>query len=150
MGMDKISKELLVMLRNNSRFSFVELNKQSGIAQSTLFERLKKMGCLVPRTYSLLYWENIGFPIHLVAVIKTNSMQRQQVRKFLESNRAVNNAYRVTNNADFFIDAYFSSLRETEQFLDELNKQGVSKIKQFLISESLREQYFLTDKNHFS
>ena len=145
--MDKTNKQLLIQLRKNGRAKLSVIHRATKIPVTTVFERLKKFTSEYVDKYAvLLDWQKAGFGIRVVGVVKANN-HKTKVQDFLLENKNINSLSRINNNFNFLFEAIFSTIKELEDFNEELCSIK-AKTKIFFIVETIREEFLFTKKEH--
>jgi len=140
--------EILRHLRINARHSFMEISRQNGTAQSTVYDRARSSGRLIKRHTALLNFEKLGLSSHIHLAIKIARQRRGELQEYLMQYPYVNSLYRVSEY-DFLAECVFRNLSAAETFVDSLEQDfDCNVIKLNTISELKKEQ-FLTKRDHF-
>ncbi|MFH1181941.1 MAG: Lrp/AsnC family transcriptional regulator [Candidatus Woesearchaeota archaeon] len=142
--MDKTEKKLLLCLRRNGRISLSEISRKTGIPTTTVFERMKTFN--YTRNVTLLDFEKMGFGIRVFLAIKAGD--KEALQEFLTSNQNINSLCRINNGFDFFCEAVFRSIRDSELFNDTLQILK-ARARTFFIAEELRKEHLFTKREHF-
>ena len=149
---DKKRAELLLLceLRRNGRRSITSISRALGMPVSTVHDRIKNnIGSNVKRFTCVLDYEKLGFGYRFQAALRVKNMDVEKVKSYLLKQQNVNSVYRINNGFNFLIDAVFSDLRESEDFLDKLDRDfRIAGKKVFYILEELSTERFLTDQVH--
>lgn len=138
---------LIAHLRQNGRKKLTQLSKATGMAVSTIYDRMAFLNsCIIQRYLCLVDFVKLGFPIRATVVLKSNKPQREQLQKYLLRHPAVNNVKKINNSYDFLIEVLFSDLKPFEEFLLRLqDDHGVNKLEVFHLIEELKQEAFLSE-----
>jgi DNA-binding Lrp family transcriptional regulator len=115
---------ILQHLRANARTSLTSISKRTGIPVSTIFDRIRNYQDQVVRRFTaLLDFEKLGYPVRVNIFLKVDPQQRDGVRSHLLLHDSVNNLYRINNGYDYAAECLFTSIKEVEEFVEELESQ---------------------------
>lgn len=144
----KITKKdlsLLRCLRENSRMSLTEMSRKTGIAISTLHDRLRlqKNNIHVKHT-TLVDFDKLGFPTRAQIFLKAPLESRLRLQDYLAIHSQVNNVFKSNNKYDFIIEGVFSEVSELDFFLEDLERRfsGLSYDSHLIVKDVLREGFF--------
>ncbi len=139
--------QVLLALRQDARRSLTMISRQTHIPISTIFERLKQLNkTIIRKNAALVDFGKLGFQGHANVLLKIEPEQRKACGSFLAKHQNVNSAYKVNNGFDYLIDVIFPTLKDVEDFLEELElHHGVkSSATHYVVDEIVRES-FLSD-----
>lgn len=141
-------KDLLILsnIRLNSRIALTKLNKLTKIPISTLSDNLKNYDKFIIKRYTtLIDFEMIGYNSKTLIILKSAIETRLLVKDYLSLHDNVNNFYITNSGYDFLIETIFRNQRETQLFLEDLEKNfKIEEIKTFNIIEDVHREKFLT------
>lgn len=142
-------KDILIItcLRNNSRETLTNMSKKTKIPISTIYERLKTQESgIIKKHTTLLDFYNLGFMTWVIAVVKSEREQRQELSDYLLRHPKVNSLFKINNGYDFLFEAVFRHIKDLEDFLDALETKFNIKEKQiFYLINELKRETFLSD-----
>jgi len=145
-------KDLLLIskLRENSRIKLTSLSKETSVPISTIFDRLKDFDKKEIQKFSCLVdFSKLGFPIKTKILIKINSHERDKLEKHLNCNHKVNSLFKINNGYNFLIEGIFKSLKESENFIEKLEKEYViENIQSFYVLDEIKRETFNVSNNH--
>ncbi len=118
----KSEKELITLLRNNSRETLSELSKKLATPISTLHDRIKALKQKNVRLITLANWRELHMPIQAWIFIKTK--KREETQKKLTNSTYVNTLFSIHNGADFACECIFPGFKEYHEYVEELEQQG--------------------------
>jgi DNA-binding Lrp family transcriptional regulator len=135
---------LLSFLRDNSREKLTTISRKTGIPISTIFDRLKDFNKKEIRKFSCIVdFSKLGFPIKTKILIKVNSHEREELEKYLNRNEKVNSLFKINNGYNFLIEGIFKSLKESENFVEKLEKRYViENIQSFYVLNEIKRESF--------
>ncbi len=141
--MEQNEEVLLTYLRKDGRMPLTQLSKESGVAISTLHDRLRKTQCLIKVT-ALLDFTKLGYFTKAHIFLKAHKLYRDQLFSYLMEHYHVNNLYKINNGYDFLLECVFKDLSELEDFLQELDDHYKVKapIVHYIISDLKREAFY--------
>ena len=143
-------KELLILtkLRENSRKSLASISRETGIPISTVFEKVNDLGEEIISKYSpLLDFSKIGFGLKVNFLLKSVK-KKDELKKFLIENKNVNSVLRINREFDFFVECFFSSMKEIEEFKESIKNFKIQDKREFFIIEEIKKEEFFTKPEH--
>lgn len=145
MELKRSDKLILKELRKNSREKLTKIAKRTGVALSTVFDRvniLKKE--LQLRNTTLMEFGKLNYGVKAHIVVGVEKTERILLRRYLTENKKTNNLYKINNGFDFLVELIFFDIKEYEDFLEEL--KGAFKITKFethiIVKDIIRERFF--------
>ena len=138
---------ILSQLRQNARMKLTEMSRKTSIPVSTLFDKIRSYqdNGLVDKHAALVKFEKLGYQRVLIT-FACRKGNRVKLLEFLERHKSLNSLYKINNGWDFMAEMLFSSVKEVEEFLDELDdKVKVKKKRVFYIVNDLKKEKFLTN-----
>ena len=140
-------KDLLLIskLRENSRIKLTSLSKETSVPISTIFDRLKDFDKKEIQKFSCLVdFSKLGFPIKTKILIKINSHERDKLENHLNCNHKVNSLFKINNGYNFLIEGIFKSLKESENFIEKLEKEyNIENIQSFYVLDEIKRESFI-------
>jgi DNA-binding Lrp family transcriptional regulator len=145
-------KDLLLIskLRENSRLKLTKLSKETNVPISTIFDRLKDFDKKEIQKFSCLVdFSRLGFPIKTKIMIKVNPQEREKLEKHLNYNERINSLFKINNGYNYLIEGIFKSLKESESFIEKLEKDYlIENIQSFYVLEEIKRETFNVFENH--
>lgn len=141
-------EKILYHIRRNARTNLTTISRKTGIPVSTIFDRLRSHeGRLITKFTALLNFAELGYPVHVTVLIKVSPGQRTQMKHYLLAHPSVNDLYRINNGYDFQVTCVFRSVKESEDFMDELELKFHISARQVFheIDVLAREKMFADD-----
>jgi DNA-binding Lrp family transcriptional regulator len=142
-------KELVIVasLRKNARVKLTELSRSTGLAVSTLFDRVHKLRDLgVTRLSALLDFPRLGFGTCATMLFKVVGGKRDKLKGYLLGSVHVNSLARINNGYDFMAECVFRNMRELEEFCEKLERDyGLRGKEVHFVIEELKREGFLSD-----
>jgi DNA-binding Lrp family transcriptional regulator len=101
----------------------------------------------VKRYTVLLDYERLGYPIKAHTLIKVDKDSKIRLIAELVKSRHVDNVFRTNNMYDLIIDAYFTSLNESEEFFEKLdNDYRIKRKETHYILNEFKCNGFMTNR----
>ena len=122
--MDETDEKILAKLVENSRMPISKISAQTGIPDSTVSNRLKKLekSNIIDKYTTILNPEELGINVAAIIIIQTETEKHENVEKELPKLTEVSQVYSVSGEYDILIKLWAHSL-------DELNDIINSKIR---------------------
>jgi len=144
--MNTKDQHIIALLRSNGRIPLTKLSRESGIAVSTIFDRLRMhYPRYVKRFTALLDFEALGYKAHAHVLFKSGS-SRTALLRYLSGHPNINMLYRINNGWDVLAELIFPDMKQLEQFIDTLEQRFTITERHiaYLLQEISRE-HFLSD-----
>jgi len=140
-------RQIISLLRQDSRKRLTELSRKTGVPVSTLFTKLNKYhGTYISKFTCLLNHDKLGYSIMVKVLLRVNKTDKQKVCNFLKNTPNINSIYKLTNGYDYFVQGYFKGLLQLERFIEELEtRHKILKTQVFYVVDKVKEEGFLTD-----
>ena len=137
---------ILQYMRENARTNLTTISRKTGIPVSTIFDRLRAQdGGLIKKFTTMLDFAKLGYPVRAKIFLRVTPQTRNKLRGYLNVHPRVNNLWRVNNGFDFATDCVFKSIREAEEFIEELElKHEILDKYVFHIIEDIATEKVLT------
>ena len=135
---------IIKCLRNNSRSQLKEISESTGLPLTSVFDRIKKINPIIIKNTSLLNFNQIYFPITLIYGLKIQNVDNNGIIDFLSYNKNVNNIYRSSGVFNLIVEALFTSLKDANDFSEDLKKYDLIKMNEFQIIEEIKKEEFFT------
>jgi Lrp/AsnC family transcriptional regulator for asnA, asnC and gidA len=126
--LDEIDKEILKVLQKNSRTPLREISKQVGLAESTVYERIKKLKerGIIKKFTIILDPESLGFHLLAFILIKAKAGKYSDVAEKLIAYPEIVEIYETTGDYDMILKIRTRSSEELNDFLDRIGEiEGV-------------------------
>jgi DNA-binding Lrp family transcriptional regulator len=141
---DKKDLKIISALRHNGRENITNISKRTGIPVTTIYDRIKN-NKLIQKFTVLIDLTLLGYSTRATILVKTTG-DKNTLKQHLLKSININNLYRINNGHDFMFDALFHTMKELEDFINELeNKYFVIKHETHYIIEELCREKFLSD-----
>lgn len=144
--LDDIDRQLLALLQDNDRLPLVELGKATGIAASTLNDRIKRLQRqgLISGFHARLSPEALGLNLLAFVLVSWSSPSVEPV--FLERVKAspdVTECHHITGRWNYLLKVRVGTTRDLERFLAEVVKavDGVERTETLIVLSSAKETW---------
>ncbi|MBT3406606.1 Lrp/AsnC family transcriptional regulator [Candidatus Woesearchaeota archaeon] len=144
-------KELLIMshLRENSRKNLTKISKETKIAVSTIFDKIKKYeGGIIKKHTCILDFTKLGFDVRVKMILKCPRPNRDEIQEFLVRHPRVNSVYKINNGYDFLIEGIFRHMKDLSEFTEKLDGYKVKDRHEYFVLEDLKIESFLSDPSY--
>lgn len=143
--LDKINRQILNILQENSSITNAELAERLGIPATTVFDRVKKLDQkgVITKRVAILNPELIGKETMAIVQLSLNSHSGKNVKKFWKAIKdlpEVLECYHVAGENDFILKVMAENIRDYENFLlDKLTSiENIGKIKTSFVMSTLK------------
>ncbi|WP_054840972.1 Lrp/AsnC family transcriptional regulator [Thermococcus peptonophilus] len=128
-GLDEVDKKILMILQKNSRTPPLrEISKEVGLAESTIYERIKKLKekGIIKKFTVILDPNALGFNILAFILIKAKAGMYGHVADQLKKYPEICEVYETTGDYDMIVKIRTRSSSELNEFLDKMGSiEGV-------------------------
>jgi DNA-binding Lrp family transcriptional regulator len=147
--MNKTEKALLTHLRYNARETLTSISRKTRIPISTLYDKLKAYETTtILKHATLIDFAKLGYNCRANIFLRTGRDVRERLCKYLKSHPSINNLFKVNNGFDFLAEGVFESVRQMEDFLEELEQEFLLEDKKaHYIIEDIKREGFLAKEN---
>lgn len=123
-NIDKTDKEILLILKENSRISYKEIAETIKMSLPSTRERILKL----EESGYIKKYTIIGKTKKIIAYILVQTIKCIDFEKILSNNENVIEIYRITGDYNYLIKTHFDSLEDIKNFQESLIKYGNSKL----------------------
>ncbi|ASJ05941.1 Lrp/AsnC family transcriptional regulator [Thermococcus pacificus] len=141
-GLDEVDRKILVILQKNSRTPLREISKEVGLAESTVYERIKKLRekGIIKKFTVMLDPESLGFKILAFILIKSKAGMYSHVATELKKYPQIVEIYETTGDYDMLVKIRTSGSDELNEFLDRIGEiQGVEATHTMVVLKAHKE-----------
>ncbi|WP_456320745.1 Lrp/AsnC family transcriptional regulator [Palaeococcus sp. (in: euryarchaeotes)] len=127
-SLDEVDKKILAILQRNSRTPLREISKRVGLAESTIYERIKKLkdNGVIQKFTVILNPESLGFTMLSFILIKSKAGMYTRVAKEIMKYPEIVEIYETTGNYDMVVKIRTRNSDELNVFLDRVGEvEGV-------------------------
>lgn len=139
---------ILAELRKNSRMQYTQLGRITKIPVSTVYEAAEKIR-EIKKNVAIPYFEKLGFPIRIFLAVQAKDSMSIDLEFFLKKNRNINTLFRTNNDFDFFAEALFKDMEQSQDFLDKIDSLCRTK-RVFYITSLIAVEKMLSRKDDSS
>lgn len=137
---DVTDRQILEILRNNSRISMTELGKRVHLTSQAVKNRLERLNDIgiVQRFTVNVDCPMYGYKTHaIIRLCMESSKQAKLVGVIRQGNCNIMHCYQTTGTQSYFIDGYFSDETDLQAFLEQIQPYGTYDIQIVLNDISL-------------
>lgn len=133
--------DLIKILENNARESFVDIAKKFGVSETAIRKRIKKleeMGIIVKYTIQIDP-SKLGFKIDVLIGIDTTPEDYISIIEHLKAMDEIKNLYSSTGDHMLLIECWFKDSNELANFIKKIEKiKGIIRICPAILLEKLK------------
>ena len=137
--LDKIDKQILVLLQKNARITVKEISNQLNLSSTPIFERIKKLEKhgIIDHYTAVLNDEKFGKKLNAFAHISLRNHSKAMIASFvnqIEEIPEIMECHYVAGGADFILKILVQDMEEYNEFLMEklLDIPNIGKMESFL------------------
>jgi len=121
-ALDEVDRRILILLQKNSRTPLREISKEVGLAESTVYERIKRLKERgVIKKFSVILDSNIlGFKILAIILLKCKAGMYSSVADDLKRYPEIVEIYETTGDYDMMVKIRTTTSEELNAFLDRI------------------------------
>lgn len=127
-SLDEVDRKILAILQKNSRTPLREISKRVGLAESTIYERIKKLkdNGVIEKFTVILNPESLGFTMLSFILIKSKAGMYAKVAREIMKYPEIVEIYETTGNYDMVVKIRTRNSDELNTFLDRVGEvEGV-------------------------
>ncbi|GAB6101147.1 Lrp/AsnC family transcriptional regulator [Thermococcus atlanticus] len=127
-NLDDIDRKILTILQKNSRTPLREISKEVGLAESTVYERIKKLKehGIIRKFTVILDPDALGFTLLAFILIKSKAGKYSHVASELRKYPQIVEIYETTGDYDMLVKIRTRNSEELNEFLDTIGEiEGV-------------------------
>ncbi|WP_297535301.1 Lrp/AsnC family transcriptional regulator [Thermococcus sp.] len=141
-GLDEVDRKILMILQKNSRTPLREISKEVGLAESTIYERIKKLKDrgVIRKFTVILDPDALGFKILAFILIKAHAGMYSHVAKELMKYPEIGEIYETTGDYDMLVKIRTRSSEELNEFLDRIGEiEGIESTHTMVVLKTHKE-----------
>ena len=152
--LDKIDKQIIKLLQKNARLSNKQVAVEVGIAESTCFERIRKLNRkkIFFGFHALVDSSKLGSNIEAMVSIKLSKNTKEEVEDFKNSMSVLSevvNIYHLAGHNDFLLYIAVRDKNHLRDFvMDHVTKDYVKSLETSLIYDAVQNPLFPIYLNH--
>ncbi len=127
-GLDDVDRKILAILQKNSRTPLREISKEVGLAESTVYERIKKLKekGIIKKFTVILDPNALNFKLMAFILIKAKAGRYSAVAEELKKYPEIVEIYETTGDYDMLLKIRTRGSEELNEFLDTIGEiEGV-------------------------
>lgn len=141
-GLDDIDKKILTILQENSRSPLREIAREVGLAESTVYERIKKLRerGVIKKFTVVLDPGSLGLNILAFVLIKSKAGMYSHVATELKKHPKIVEVYETTGDYDMLVKIRARDSDELNAFLDRIGDiEGVESTHTMVVLKTHKE-----------
>ncbi len=141
--MDDIDKKILKELVENSRMPLSKISLKTGIPDSTISSRIKKLekNNVIEQYTTIINPEAIGISVTAMVIIQTETENHENVEKELPKLDKVSQVYSISGEYDILIKVWARTLDELNDIISEIRTiDGIDELRELIVMERLKEE----------
>lgn len=142
--MDETDEKILAKLVENSRMPISKISAQTGIPDSTVSNRIKKLenNNIIEQYTTIINPEAIGIKVIAMIIIQTETEKHENVEKELPKLTEVSQVYSVSGEYDILIKLWAHSLDELNDIINSKIRtiDGIEELRELIIMDVLKEE----------
>lgn len=143
---DEIDRAVLKLLKENSRMSFVEMSRRTGISDATIqfrVRRLKESG-IIEKFTVLANPAAIGYTVAAVILLEIDVDKHDAVKVALSEVPEISEVYSVLGEYDLFIKVWSSSLEGINELINDRIRsvEGIKDLLEIVVVERVKDETF--------
>lgn len=141
--LDDTDLSILRLLRENSRMSFTEMSRNTGISDATIQHRLKRMRERGLVKFTIMVEPGAsGFTVTAVMLAQTDTEKHDEAKNALASLAEVSEVYSVLGEYDLLIKIWAKSLEELNRIINDKVRaiDGIEELLEIVVVERVKEE----------
>jgi len=142
--LDEIDSAILEILRKNSRTSFLEMSRITGISDATIQFRVKRMKerGIIERFTIAVNPAASGYEVTAIMLVQIDADKHDNVKSSLSRLPEVSEVYSVLGEYDLFIKVWSNSLEELNEIInDKIHSiEGIKDLLEIVVVERVKEE----------
>lgn len=142
--MDQTDKMILDALSENSRTSISDISKKTGIPNSTISNRIRKLeqNNVIEQYTTILNPEKIGVNITALIIIQTETEKHEHVEVELPKLEQVSQVYSISGEYDILIKLWAKNLEELNDIINSQIRtiDGIEELRELIVMERLKDE----------
>jgi len=141
--LDDTDRTILELLKQNSRMSFMEMSRITGIADATIQHRLKRMRERgIVKFTVMVDPEASGFAVTSVMLVQTDTEKHDEAKSALAMLPEISEVYSVLGEYDLLIKVWARTLEDLNEFINEKIRaiEGIEDLTEIVVVEKVKEE----------
>ncbi len=143
-GLDEVDSSILRLLRENSRMSYQEMSRQTGISDATIQHRLKRMKerGVIDRFTVITSPVATGYTVTAIMLVQTDTERHDEAKNALSALPEISEVYSVLGEYDLYIKVWARSLEELNRFINDQIRAigGIEDLMEIVVVERVKEE----------
>ncbi|MCD1295479.1 Lrp/AsnC family transcriptional regulator [Methanocella sp. CWC-04] len=142
--LDEVDYSILRLLKENSRMSYQEMSRNTGIPDATIqhrFKRMKEHGAINKFTI-MANNDATGYAVTSIMLIQTDTERHDEAKTALAEFPEVSEVYGVLGEYDLMIKVWAKSLEELNRFINDRIRsvEGIEDLQEIVLVERVKEE----------
>lgn len=141
--LDETDRSILQLLKENSRMSYQEMSRRTGISDATIQHRLKRMKEHGALRFTILPEPDMtGYEVTSVMLVQTDTEKHDGAKAALAGLSEITEVYSVLGEYDLLIKVWARSLEELNAFINEKIRaiDGIEELLEIVVVERVKEE----------
>jgi Lrp/AsnC family transcriptional regulator for asnA, asnC and gidA len=142
--LDEVDTSILRLLRQNSRMSYLEMSRITGIADATIQHRLKRMRerGVIGRFTVFANPIATGYTVTAIMLVQTDTEKHDEAKIALSDLPEVSEVYSVLGEYDLFIKVWARGLDELNRTINDRIRavDGIEDLLEIVVVERVKEE----------
>ena len=147
--MDENDKKILTELISNSRRPISKISSKTGIPDSTVSNRIKKLenNNIIEQYTTIINPEAIGIKVIAMIIIQTETEKHENVEIELPKLDKVSQVYSISGEYDILIKVWAHTLEELNDIVNSEIRtiDGIEELRELIVMEKLKEEPLKVD-----
>jgi Lrp/AsnC family transcriptional regulator for asnA, asnC and gidA len=144
--LDGIDSNILRLLKQNSRLSYLEMSRQTGISDATIqfrIKRLKERGIIKKFTITIDP-ASIGYKVVAIMLVQIDADMHDAAKNALSKIPEISEIYSVLGEYDLFIKVWARSLEELNELINDKirSTEGIKDLLEIVVVERVKDETF--------
>ena len=142
--LDEVDSAILRLLQKNSRMSYQEMSKQTGISDATIQFRLKRMKArgIIDKFTVVANPALLGYAVMAVMLVQTDTDKHDDAKLALATIPEITEVYSILGEYDLLIKVWARSLTELNTVMNEKIRavDGIEDLLEMVVVERVKEE----------
>ena len=147
--MDENDKKILTELISNSRMPISKISSKTGIPDSTVSNRIKKLenNNIIEQYTKIINPQAIGIKVIAMIIIQTETEKHENVEIELPKLDKVSQVYSISGEYDILIKVWAHTLEELNDIVNSEIRtiDGIEELRELIVMEKLKEEPLKVD-----
>jgi Lrp/AsnC family transcriptional regulator for asnA, asnC and gidA len=142
--LDRVDSAILRLLQKNSRMSYQEMSKQTGISDATIQFRLKRMKArgIIDKFTVVANSALLGYAVMAIMLVQTDTDKHDDAKLALAKIPEITEVYSILGEYDLLIKVWARSLTELNTVMNEKIRavDGIEDLLEMVVVERVKEE----------